>query len=193
VARIFVVLALLIAPTVPVWAQNQEQAEQPDCSGWTIQGLHPGMTLKQASEIRVFNEFLKYRDPVGYRRYVWQNPDKPEKIELHVDSKVDAGRVLAVTATVPSADTTPQKFTSELFAQWGPPTDVSKQGAFNLYSWVNPGCDMAARVSVMNQQHDVGVFMSLTSLSGRDELARRRREHKAAEEAKAAAAEAQSD
>jgi hypothetical protein len=45
----------------------------------------------------------------------------------------------------------------------------------------------------MNEYHDVGVFMALTSLSGRDELARRRRALKEAEKTKEKARDADGD
>jgi hypothetical protein len=182
----FLTALLLVAPALvlPAWAADEPE---PDCSKWAVKGVRPGMTLGQAQSIRTFNEFKKFRDAIGYRRYLWQAPDKPEKIELHVDTRVDPPEVMGVTTTIPSSDTDRKTFLSEAFGKWGRPQGVSKQGAFNLYSWVNVECDVAIRASVMNQQHDVGVFMALGSLSGRDEFARRMREQKEAEVAAGAA------
>ena len=75
------VIALLVVCSfaLPVAAQEA------DCSEWHLKGLRPGMTFEGAAKTRTFNELVKYRDKVGYRRYAWTSEDKLEKIDLHVD------------------------------------------------------------------------------------------------------------
>jgi hypothetical protein len=188
VDRLSAALLLVVGFTLPTWAEGE-----PDCSDWSIKGIRMGMTLEEATTVHEFQEFTKYRDPTGYRRYVWQARDKPEKIEVHVDTRAQPPRVIGVTTTVPTSEMNPGEFKTGLVEKWGRPQDVSMQGAFNLYSWVNTDCDVAVRASIMNEYHDVGVFMALTSLSGRDELARRRRALKEAEKTKEKARDADGD
>lgn len=157
---------------LPVAAQDA-----PDCSVWTVEDLPLGITVEQAQASgRTFAEFKKYRDPLGYARYIWQAPDRPRKIELHVDVSGHPPRVIGVMTTVPTSEMAPREFLEKTIARWGDPLRRVGKGAFTLYTWANEECDVSVRLSVMNQPHDVGAWVALNSNSGRDEFARRKRE-----------------
>jgi hypothetical protein len=143
---------------------------------WELKGIRPGMSFEQARGDRTFNEFIKFRDPLGYRRYIWQASDRLEKIDLHVDVASDPTKVIGVMTTIPTVMMPADEYLKQILERWGEPYDISKQGAFDLYTWTSAECDVDARATVMNQYHDVGVFVAVASISGRAELARRKQE-----------------
>ena len=74
-----------------------------------------------------------------------------------------------------------KEFLTGLIEKWGEPLSVSKQGAFNLYAWSSAECDVDVRASVMNVEHQVGVFMAMGSISGRWDYVQRMRAAQGAE------------
>jgi len=180
VGRVLTLLSILVVLAAPVVAQ-----EAPDCAMWELKGIRPGMTLEEASTHRVFNEFRKFRDQLGYSRFIWQASDRPEKIDLHVEIGDQSFHVVGVMTTIPSTEVPPRQYLARLLEKWGEPDKVTKQGAFSLYTWTDQACDVDARATVMNQHHEVGVFAAVASISGRAEVVRRKREANARAEAEA--------
>jgi hypothetical protein len=169
VGRLLAVLLFIVAVALPALAEDA-----PDCSVWALKGIRPGMTLQEAQAGR--NQWEKgshVRDPPGYARYKWQAKTRLEKIDLHVDMNAKPPRVIGVGTTVPNSVTPGKEFLKGLFEKWGEPKNVSKQGAFNLYTWRSAECDVSVRASVMNVEHQVGVWMAMASDSGRGEYMRR--------------------
>lgn len=174
--RFFAVLLTVVAVVLPAFAEDA-----PDCSVWALKGIRPGMTLREAQAGHPqWQKGSHAKDPPGYVRYKWQARDRAEKIDLHVDVNVSPPRVIGVGATVPNSMTPGKEFLAGLIEKWGEPLNVSKQGAFNLYAWSSADCDVDVRVSVMNVEHQVGVFMAMGSISGRWEYAQRVRTAKKA-------------
>jgi len=171
VARPLILLLVLGALALPA-----RGGETPDCSAWSFEEFRPGMPFEEAQRLRSFREAEEHPDPLGYRRYVWQAPDRPAKVELHVDLRADPPRVIGVMATVPTAVTPPEEFRDTIVARLGPPLKVVNQGAFRLYTWGSSDCDVSVRMSVMVEQHDVGIWIGFNQASARDEFSRRKRE-----------------
>jgi hypothetical protein len=181
---------LLLCVALP--AAAQEAPEAVDCSAWSLEGITLGTTVQEASAGgRSFQEFKKYRDPLGYRRYVWQAPDRARKIELHVDTAVTPQRVIGVMTTVPTSEMPGKAFLAEVTERWGEPQRRVGKGAFTLYTFASDACDVAARVSVMNAPHEVGAWVALNSASARDELARRKAAREVGKEAEGEASAAE--
>jgi hypothetical protein len=169
VGRLLAVLLFIVVVALPALAEDE-----PDCSVWALKGIRPGMTLKEAQAGRdKWEKGSHDQDPPGYARYEWQSRTRPEKIDLHVDMNTRPPRVIGVGTTVPNSVTPGKEFLAGLFEIWGKPRSVSKQGAFNLYTWRSAECDVAVRASVMNVEHQVGVWMAMASDSGRREYMRR--------------------
>jgi hypothetical protein len=171
-------LLALVAVALPVAAQDK-----PDCSVWELKGIRIGMSAEEATKGRDFEEFSRDWDAPDYTSYLWQARGRPEKIDLHVDTRADPTRVIGLGTTVPSADIPPKKYLAGLTERWGEPTNENWQGAFTQYSWRSQECDLDVRVSVMNVDHQVGVWMAMGSISGRAEWSRRKRAAEAADAA----------
>jgi hypothetical protein len=171
VGRLVAVLLAIVAVAHPAFAE-----ETPDCSVWSVRGIRPGMTQQEAQAGHPqWEKGSHAKDPPGYIRFKWQARNRPEKIDLHVDTNASPPRVIGVGATVPNSVTPGKEFLAGLIEKWGEPISVSKQGAFNLYAWSSAECDVDVRVSVMNVEHQVGVFMAMGSISGRWEYVQRQR------------------
>jgi hypothetical protein len=171
VGRFLAVLLFIIGVTLPALAEDP-----PDCSAWTLKGIRPGMTLTEARAIRdQWEKGSHPKDPPGYARFEWRAKDRAEKIDLHADMRAVPPRVIGVGTTVPSSETNGKEYLAGLLEKWGKPVSVSKQGAFNLYTWTSAECDVDVRVSVMNVEHQIAVQMAMASISGRWEYVQRER------------------
>ena len=168
---IFAALALVVSPAPAA------EAGPSACSQWALNGVRVDTSFDEIKDRREFEDVTRQRNPeghgLGYRLYAWRATDRPEKLELHVDIRAVPPRIIGVTITVPVAITPPQDYVDNLIKRWGPPLQVSRQGAFNLYSWIDDECGVSARVTAMNRSHQVGVFATMSSNAGRKEYARR--------------------
>jgi len=158
-------------------------AAEADCSIYALNGFLPGMSLEEAQAgERTFIEMQDFRGDLGYRRYEWQNPSKPEKIELHVDTNHEPPRVVGVATTVPSTDVDPKVYVTDLIKVWGPPAENLPRGGFTLFTWHDEACDVSIRVNRMNVAHQVGAWVGVNSISFRDDFARRKKERRERQE-----------
>jgi hypothetical protein len=154
-------------------------AAEADCSIYALNGFLPGISLEEAQAgERTFNEMADFRGDLGYRRYEWQNRNKAEKIELHVDTNHKPPRVIGVATTVPSADIDPDAYIANLSKVWGPPAEKVPRGGFTLFTWHDEECDVSIRATRMNVAHQVGVWIGVNSISFRDDFTRRKKERR---------------
>lgn len=169
----------ILAGLLCLAAVGAAAAEERECSVYALDGLSPGMSFEQArAGDRIFNEKAEFRGDLGYRRYEWQNREKAEKIELHVDINHDPPRVVGVMKTVPWVDVEPADYLKQLIELWGPPAERVGRGAFTLLTWHNVECDVSIRANVMNEPHQVGTWIGINSISFRDDFARRKKERR---------------
>jgi len=164
-------LMLAVATTV--------SAAEADCSIYKMDGLMPGMSLEEAQAgERTFIEKQDFRGELGYRRYEWQNRNKAEKIELHVDINHEPPRIIGVMKTVPTVDGDPKEHMAGLVKIWGPPVEHIPRGGFTLFTWHDEACDISIRANRMNVPHQVGAWIGVNSISFREDFARRKKERR---------------
>jgi hypothetical protein len=166
--RLLVLTLLLLAAAPATIAE--------ECERWTIAGVRPGMTLKEARAGRNFQRVVDELGDVGYARYMWISPQRTqESVELHIDVESDPPIMFGVTATVPKSKADPQDFVEHLVDRWGSSTSKVTKGPYDLYSWIDKECDIGARVTISSVGGAVGAMAAVISLSRRDEFAERMR------------------
>jgi len=166
--RPLVLISLLLAAAPAAAAE--------ECEKWRLEGVRPGMTMKEARSGRQYHRVVDELGDIGYARYMWVSPQRTqEMVELHIDLESDPPIMFGVTATVPKAKAAAQAYVDYLLEQWGPATSKVTKGQYDLYSWVDHACDIGARATINRGGGDIAGMAAVISLSRRDEFAGRMR------------------
>jgi hypothetical protein len=137
------------------------------------------MTFEAAQERYPFLEEVEHRDPLGYGRYLYREPQGKTRISLHVDVKSDPRRVIGVTYEFPadSADALRERF--------GEPVHTDVKAEYRIVSFRDETCGMSAKVSTRRENPQLVLGVAISSDAARAEY--KRRKDAAAGDAKAPA------